>query len=117
MPDEIRKGVLGVERGEFFLEVEGRREELPVGIQDEAQLHELVGETVEVLYSVPKPYVVGLVAKRVRCYYILCYYPAPPWLRYRGTIIPAIDEKVRVHLAKRFMEEGLISDRVFEKLV
>ena len=117
MPEEMGKGVLDFAEGRFFLEVEGRREALPVGIQDEGKLHEMVGQTVEILYSKPKPWVVAVKIPRIRCYYILCYYPAPPWHDYRGAIIPAVDKELRVQLAERFMEEGLISDRVFEKLM
>jgi hypothetical protein len=105
--------------GKYFVEMEGRDEELPVGVLvDEAQFKELVGQQVEVLYSEPTRFVVGVVARvpRIRCYYILCYYPADIWGRYVGPAIPELGENVRIKLADRFLEEGLISREVHEKL-
>jgi len=119
MKEETRVGTVGFEEGKYFLEVEGRREELLAGlVAQEAQLEKLVGQEVEVLYSEPRRLVVGLVAREIGpilCYIPppvppLCYYPVDPWA-FRG-----IEREVRVNLAKRFLEEGLISEGVFERL-
>jgi hypothetical protein len=117
MREETRVGMVGYEEGKYFLEVEGEREDLPVGIvMEEAQLKELVGQKVDVLYSEPKRVVVGLVVEALPP--ILCY--VPPW--WFGCYLPPIwvlrgvEREVRVNLAKRFLEEGLISEGIFERL-
>lgn len=120
MKEETRIGTVGFKEGKYFLEVAGRREELPVGIvAEEAQLKELVGQEVEVLYSEPRRVVVGLIAKElppITCYipwwrrWHTCYLPAP-W------VLRGVEKEVRANLAKQFLEEGLISEEVFERLV
>jgi len=118
MKEEARIGTVVFKEGKYFLEVEGRREELLVGlVADEAQLRKLVGQEVEVLYSEPRRVVVGLVAREIGpilCYvrppWPVCYYPIP-W------ILRGVEREVRVNLAKRFLEEGLISEEVYAKLV
>ncbi len=119
MEEETRIGKMVYREGKYFVEMEGRDEELPVGIlADEAQFKELMGQQVEVLYSEPVRFVVGVKAKvpRVRCYYILCYYPRDFWDRRFGSVIPELKENVRIKLADRFLEEGIISQEVHDKL-
>jgi len=119
MEEETRTGKMAYRDGKYFVEMEGRDEELPVGVlADEAQFRELVGQQVEVLYSEPTRFVVGVVAKvpRIRCYYILCYYPKDIWERHFGPVFPELAENVRIKLADRFLKEGLISKEVHEKL-
>jgi len=118
MKEAIRRGKVFFEKGKYFLEVEGKRWELEAGgIIIDGRIEDLVGQEVEVLYSEPTRLVVGLVAKKiggVLCYirpHPICYIPADPWI-FRG-----IEREVRVNLAKRFLEEKLISKEVFEKLV
>jgi len=118
MKKETRTGTVVFEEGKYFLEVEGRREELLAGlVADEEQLRKLVGEEVEVLYSEPKRFVVGLVSRKIGpilCYvwppWPVCYYPVP-W------ILRGVEKEVRVNLAKRFLKEGLISEEVYDKLI
>ncbi len=118
MKEETRVGTVSFEEGKYFLEVEGKREELPVGIVAEAKLKELVGREVEVLYTEPRRFVAGLVDRKIGpilCYIpipippIPCYIP-PPWF-FRG-----VEEQVRINLAKQFLEEGLISEEIFGRL-
>jgi hypothetical protein len=121
MREEKRTGILVFEEGKYFLEVEGRREEVPPeAVAQEARLKELVGQEVEVLYSEPKRAVVGLVARElmpILCYIpwpplppcFMCYLP-PPW------VIRGVEQEVRTNLARRFLEEGYISEEVFERL-
>lgn len=122
MREEKRTGTVVFEEGKYFLEVEGTREEVPAeAIAQEAQLKELVGQEVEVLYSEPKRAVVGLVAKEFMP--ILCYIPGPPWppcfMCYLPPpwVIRGVELEVRTNLAKRFLEEGYISEEIFERLV
>jgi hypothetical protein len=121
MKGETRRGIVAYEEGKYLLEVEGKREELPTrDVAEEARLKELVGQEVEVLYSEPRRAVVGLVAKErilIPCYipwppwyWVTCYIPAP-W------VIRGLEREVQVNLAKRFLEEGYISEEVFERLV
>lgn len=118
MEGETRVGTVGFEEGKYFLEVEGRRWELEAGvIISDGRVEDLVGQEVEVLYSEPTRFVVGLVTEKfggVLCYVRprpTCYYPADPWL------LRGVEREVRVNLAKGFLEEKLISKEVFEKLV
>ena len=122
MKGETRRGIVAYEEGKYFLEVEGRREELPTrAVAEEARLKELVGQEVEVLYSEPRRAVVGLVAKERML--IPCYVPWPPWPPCFMCYLPAswlirgVEREVQVNLAKRFLEEGYISEEVFERLV
>ncbi|MGD8969756.1 MAG: hypothetical protein PVI07_19800 [Anaerolineae bacterium] len=120
MKEEERTGTVVLEEGKYFLEVAGERQELPPGFAAEEQLKELAGREVGVLYSEPKRFVVGLVDRRlgpIICYLpippippIPCYIP-PPWV-FRG-----IEKQVRINLADRFLEEGYISEEVYEKLI
>jgi hypothetical protein len=121
MREEKRTGIVVFEEGKYFLEVEGRREEVPPeAVAQEARLKELVGQEVEVLYSEPKRAVVGLVAKEFMP--ILCYIPWPPWppcfMCYLPPpwVIRGVEQEVRMNLARRFLEEGYISEEVFERL-
>jgi len=122
MEEETRVGTVGFEEGKYFLEVEGRREELPTwAVAEEARLKELVGQEVEVIYSEPRRAVMGLVAKELMP--ILCYIPWPPWPPCFMCYLPApwlirgVEREVQVNLAKRFLEEGYISEEVFERLI
>ncbi|MFC2172309.1 hypothetical protein ACFLU6_06715 [Acidobacteriota bacterium] len=119
MNEERRIGKVVHEKGKYFVEVEGKREELAGGIIVEGRkIEDLVGQEVEVLYSEPRRFVVGLVAKEygpILCYVRppmppMCYYPVDPWI-YKG-----IEKEIRENLAKRFFEEGLLSEQNFEKL-
>ena len=122
MTGRRRKGVVVREEGKYLLEVEGERQEIPLEtVMDESQLESIVGQTVEVLYSEPRPAVVGILAReRVP---ILCYVPWPPWppcfLCYLPVpwLLRGVEREVQVNLAKRFLEEGYINEEVFERLV
>jgi hypothetical protein len=119
MKEEMHVGTIAFEKGKFYLEVEGRREEVPPGaVADEAQFKELVGREVEVLYSEPRRVVVGLVARELHP--ILCYVPWPRWVTcYLPAIWPirGVEREVQANLAKQFLEEGYISEEVYERLV
>jgi hypothetical protein len=114
MPEEIREGTVVYEEGKYLLEVEGKREELPVGVRlQEAQLKKLVGQKVEVLYTVPRQYVVGL--KGFRRPPILCYVPPIDWQIDLG-LIRGVESQVRLNLAKQFLKANLITKEIYAKL-
>lgn len=122
MNERMRMGTVIFEKGKYFLELEDRREELPVEtVLVEDQLKKLVGQEVDVLFSEPRPAVVGLKAKDLMP--ILCYIPWPPWppcfLCYLPIpwMIRGVEREVQVNLAKRFLEEGYISEEVYKRLV
>jgi hypothetical protein len=89
------------------LETEGKFQAIPVGPHTQpGQLKELVGRKVEILYSEPKSFIVGLVGGRIP---ILCYFPADPYSTF-------VDEGARASLAKQLLNEGVLSKETFEKL-
>lgn len=130
MGEEIRMGTIRMEQGKFFLEVEGKQQELPPWIMaDEKQLEGLVGKKVEVLYSEPVRQVVGLAVNRH--VYIVCYLVIPPSELYRTPIvkphppicyippewlIQGIEDKVRANIANRLLKEGIIGKEIHGKL-
>jgi hypothetical protein len=114
MPEEIREGTIIFEEGKYLLEVEGKREELPVGVRlQERQLKKLVGQKVEVLYTEPKQFVVGL--KAFRRPPILCYVPPVDWL-IDPAVLTGVEKQVRLNLAKQFLKAKLISQEIYAKL-
>lgn len=111
-------GTIVMEGEKYFIDVAGQREELPVVVVgDEAELKEMVGTQVEVLYSEPTRFIVGLKPPRRPPW--LCYLPRPPWLCYLPPpwVFRGFEQQVRVNLAKQFLEEGLISKEVYDRLV
>ncbi|HUW96613.1 MAG TPA: hypothetical protein VMW58_12575 [Anaerolineae bacterium] len=124
MKEASRKGMLIFEKGKYFLEVEGERQELPPGMGiDEAQLRDLAGKEVEVLYSEPKRFAIALLGPRMPP--IICYLPPWPPEPWPGPtcylpvpwLIKGVEKEVRANLAKRFLDEGLINREVYDKLV
>jgi hypothetical protein len=114
-------GTVVLEGGKYFLEVAGKREELPAGlVAEEAQLKELVGQKVEVLYSEPTRFVIGLAARQ-RPPIVVCYFPPLPWppcyIPIPFWVMRGIEKEVRVNLAKGLLEEKIISKEVYEKLL
>jgi hypothetical protein len=121
MDKNMSVGKIAFEKNRFFLEVEGKREEIPVAAGDEGRLKEMVGQEVQVLYSEPKRAVVGLVG--VERIPFFCYVPWPPWpppcfMCYLPPywLIRGVERQVQENLARRFLEEGVISAEVFERL-
>lgn len=124
MEEKQSKGNIGTvvrDKEKYFLEMivgRDKKERLPLGsMLDEAQLKELVGKDVEILYSDPKPSVVGILTKMQRCYFILCYYPPAPWRDTIGTVVPLVDKGVRTQVADKLLNEGVISKEVHGKIV
>lgn len=111
----MEKPVVGkvvVKNGKYFLEAERTLHDLPVGLLvDEEHMKDLVGQEVEVMLSEPQRFVVAILPKRPRVP-ITCYIPAP-WWRISEIVI---DKVAGVRLAKRFLEERVISKEVYEKI-
>lgn len=114
MDEQPKMGKVTFENGKYFLQVGSKHEEMPVGLlADESQLKELVGQEVELIYSLPKPFVVGFIPKWRRPGGILCYIPAPEWWKI-GSVV--IDEHVRQRLVDTFVKENIITPEVAKTL-
>jgi len=113
MAEHPRTGTVVFNEGTYFLETEGKLRAIPVAANLQTpQLKELVGKKVDILYSEPTRFVVGLVpaGATVRPPRIICYFPADPWA------VGVVEEGARVALAKQFLNEGVLSQETFEKL-
>jgi hypothetical protein len=82
---KTKKAKVSKVRGKFFVTVGRRKLEIPVGPVISAQdVNKLVGKDVFVALSNKRPseiVAIGIWPLRVRCYWILCYLPAPDILR------------------------------------
>ena len=122
MSEEIKSGLLAHKDGKYVVQVEGQPEaiEVTVGLlENEERLRSLVGQHVDLLYSNPKPQLVGLMPKKAisHCYFILCYVPIPDLLKgYKFPVTPVVDVTVRKELATKLFKEGTISQEVFNKM-
>lgn len=114
MVEQPKIGKVIFKEGTYFLEAEGKHHAIPVGANVQTpQLKELVGKQVEILYSEPQSFVVGLVqagATSIRPPRIICYFPADPWA------VGVVEEGARAALAQQFLNEGVLSRENFEKL-
>ncbi|HXJ92004.1 MAG TPA: hypothetical protein VMT20_03885 [Terriglobia bacterium] len=113
MAEHPKTGKVTFREGNYFLEAEGKHHAIPVGANVQTpQLKELVGKQVEILYSEPKSFVVGLVpvGATSRPPRIICYFPADPWA------VGVVEEGARAALAQQFLNEGVLSKETFEKL-
>jgi hypothetical protein len=114
MPELSKKGKVVLREGKYFLEAPGNVEQIQIAAAiDPAQLKELVGQEVEILYSEPKVFAVGLVGTRpvagVRPPRIICYIPAV-------TDIGVIAEEARLAFADQLLKEGVLSKENYERL-
>jgi len=114
MAEQPKTGTVVFKDGTYFLEAEGKHHAIPVGANVQSpQLKELVGKKVDILYSEPQRFVVGLVqagATGFRPPRIICYFPADPWA------VGLVEEGARAALAQQFLNEGVLSKETFEKL-
>jgi hypothetical protein len=107
MANTPRSGTVVLKDGNFFLEAEGKLTPIPVSPHAQpANLKELVGKKVEVVYTEPRSFVAGLIGGRIP---ILCYFPVDPWFS-------VVDEGARLGVAQQFLAEGLLSKETFEKI-
>jgi len=108
LPERTAKGVINQVGGKYILEVEGRKFDLPVGpTLPEAEIKRFAGKAVTAFFSMKKPE--NLVAigtwptperPRFRC--VLCYLPAPDWIR-------RIDSAVREVAIREMVKAKIIS--------
>lgn len=117
-------GKIVVENGEYFLEI-GRGSQAqkhPLGPFVESIISEkMVGKSVELIMSSgPKPYVVGAKIQDLEelHHLILCYYPRDMFGRIDGRmVIPLMDEKMRINIAKKLLDEKVIAAEDYERMV
>ena len=108
MANQRKTGTVVHKEGTYFLEAEGKLHPIPVSAKTQpAQLKEMVGQTVEILYSEPKSFVAGL--WRPGRPPITCYFQIEKFFG----VVP---EESRVALAKQLFNEGLLSQETFAKL-
>jgi hypothetical protein len=108
MANQPKTGTVVLKDGTYFLEAEGKLHPIPVSPKTQpAQLKELVGQKVEILYSEPKSFVAGLL--RPGHPPITCYFQIE-------TFFGVVPEEARVALAKQLLNEGLLSQETFNKL-
>lgn len=117
--------------GDYFLETSGvkaatrkeraRREKdlIKIGSAGEkARYAKLVGQKAEVILSEPIRSVIGIAVEpklpddRFPCYFILCYIPVPWFWR-----LPIMNKELIAPLAKQFLEEGILSQENFNKVI
>ena len=111
MATQPKVGTVLLKDGTYFLEAEGKQLPIPVSPSTQpAQLKELVGQKVEIVYSEPKTFVVGLVKPGPHIVRILCYLPADPF------VFGVVDEAARAGLARQFLNEGVLSKETYAKL-
>jgi hypothetical protein len=108
-------GTVMYKEGTFFLEMEGKQHVIPVGPHLKAtQLKDLLGQKVDVVFSEPISFVIGLVSASakpgVRPPRVICYIPVDPFA------FGVVDEAARRGLAQQFVEQGVLSKANYEKL-
>jgi hypothetical protein len=108
MKAKIASGKVVHKEGKYFLEAEGKMDELPLSKASAAQIKEAVGKEIEVLLSPPQVSVIGVRWKNF-CF-IMCYIPANPF-----GLISIPEKALAVNLVERFKAEGLISEEIAKK--
>ncbi len=112
MANQPTTGTVVLKEGAYFLETEGKLQPIPVSPHTQpAQLKELVGHKVDIFYSEPTSFVVGLVQAAVaRPIRIICYFPRA------DQFLGVVPEAARAALATQLHSEGVLSKSAFEKL-
>lgn len=118
MQRQSKVGKVIEKQGEFFLETEGKPALALSPIVDEAQLKEMVGKDVEILYTDPKPSIVGIkTSLGHRCYFILCYVPIDIFGKVDDRVtIPVLEASARVRIAEKLLKAGTIDQATFERM-
>ncbi len=104
-------GTVHLKEGNFFVEVAGEQERIPVKDADVERMRELVGKKVEVLHS--KPFIAGLVyrePKLGKIINILCNLPA------LGLQTVVFEEGARTEIARQMLGGKQLSQETFEKI-
>lgn len=113
MKEEVVKGKLVHKEGKYFLDVAGKMEEIPDGVlAEKGDLKKMVGQEVEVFYSIPKPYVValrGLDKRRI----IICNLPRREFL---GPILNTPDDNMMQTALTNLHLRGDLTTQQYETL-
>jgi hypothetical protein len=112
MEEKVVKGKVVHQEGKYFLEVAGKKEELPVGLfTDEGFLKDQVGQEVEVFYSTPRPFVVAI--KPVRLPGIITCNMIAEILRGEAIMTHPTAE-MALHAATKLLKGGFITQKAFD---
>jgi hypothetical protein len=107
-------GTVLFKEGNFFVDVGGKHELIPVNQTNELHMKELVGKKIEVVFSEPQRFIAGLVLaeeKPVRkIIKILCNVPRPDF----QTLV--FEESARIQLARQMLDAKVLSKEAFEKI-
>jgi len=108
------KGTVVEKRGKFFVQVGEQAHELnPNPFGDKATLKANVGQVVEVVLT--EPQIVAILTKKtpVACFApcFICYYPIDIFRNWM------ITPELRVRNLKAFLEEGFISQEIFDQQI
>lgn len=117
MPEKVTTGKIVQKEGKYFLDVAGKLDALPTGVlADPAFLKEQAGKEFEVVYSVPKSFVVALKPVGGRPPIITCNIPAWEFLQ-SGTFVTQPTAEMTRNVATALLKGGFITQEVFDTIV
>ena len=125
---EKRSGIIVEVEGDYFLQTSGvrtakktkreQKEMIKIASAAEKEKYsKLVGQKAEVILSEPVRSVIGIAVEPkyplgFPCYFILCYIPVPWFWN-----VPIIDKELLQPLANQFLEEGILSQENFNRVM
>jgi len=96
------------EEGKYLVAYEDKQYELRVSdMVDESALKKAIGQEAEILLA---EYAVAIRFPRIRIPCVLCYYHADPF-----SVVEGVSSMVRKGMLQGFLDEGLISQEVFDR--
>lgn len=119
LPEKVRFGKVFKSGGKYFLQVDRRKIELPVGlIMPETEIRKLAGKEVYVAFSMINPREVVAIGTwptpekkaKFKIVCVLCYLPAPETIR-------GINPKVRASIILEMAREKIISPEMRQALL
>jgi hypothetical protein len=117
MAEKIATGKIVHKEGKYFLDVAGKMEALPTGLlTDQAFLKEQAGKELEVIYSIPKSFVVALRPIGGRPPIITCNMIGPELLRGETFITQPTPAMTR-NVATGLLKGGFITQEVHDTIV
>lgn len=109
---KTKKGSISQLGDRYYFKAAGRKFEIPVGIVSRQEIRKLAGKEVFAAFSRKKPGEIVAIgtwptpeAPSVRCYWIVCYIPAPDLIR-------RIDPAIRTALFENMLKEGVITPKL-----
>lgn len=117
MQEKVTTGKIVHKEGKYFLEVAGKMEALPTGVlTDQAFLKEHAGKELEVIYSIPKSFVVAVRPIGGRPPIITCNIPV--WEFLRGeTLVTQPSAAITRNVADALLKGGFITQEVYNTIV